>query len=363
MAKFLTPYIKSLLTTPPTLSLEDFASALRLIFDGKANDIETSSFLTALRIQKLDFDSEYIATAAQTILEYSDSIDASKVNSEGYYDIVGTGGDSQNTFNVSTSAAIIGAGMGLNVCKHGGKASTSKSGAGDLMAKLGVDLMHVNASTVPTLVKESKFCFLFAPAFHRGMGKVANVRKNLGIPTIFNILGPLLNPIPLRGRILGVYTKGLGRTYCEAAVKADKKKGRKPAKTFVVWGEIGLDELSPIGKSHIWTYNEMKDTVEESIVSPKDFGLVEHSIDSVKSGTPEENAKKLRQILGSKQIILGKDPIIDYILLNSAALAVVGGLTKDWKQGVVLASESITSGRALKALDDFIAGVDRLQTK
>lgn len=360
MTKVLTPYIQALLENPPTLTQTQFTKALRLIFDGEANDIEISSFLTAIRLRKIDFDSEFIANAVQTILEYSDKIDLSKIDPDGYFDIVGTGGDSQNTFNVSTSAAIIGAGMGLNICKHGGKASTSKSGAGDLMSKLGVNLMKVNADSVPTVVNESNMCFLFAPAFHRGMGKVVNVRKNLGIPTIFNILGPLLNPIPLKGRILGVYTRELGETYCMAAIKSDKKKGRRPARTFVVWGEVGLDEFSPTGKSVVWNYNEKNDEIEEFTVSPKDFGLPDHSLNLVRSGTPEENAVKLREILSLKSIKPGDDALVDYILMNSSALAVMGGLTDNWKEGVNIAIQSITSGSALRALDKFVESVDRL---
>lgn len=361
MSKVLTPYIKALVAEPPKLSLDDFAAALRLIFTGDANDIETSSFLTALRLRKLDFEAEYIARAVDTILEYSDKIPADKVAKDGYIDIVGTGGDSQNTFNVSTSAAIIAAGMGLKVCKHGGKASTSSSGAGDLMSKLGVELMKVNAKTTPTIVGSSNLCFLFAPSFHHGMGKVVNVRKNLGIPTIFNILGPLLNPIPVRARILGVYTESLGRTYCEAAIKADRLKGRKPASTMVVWGEVGLDELSPIGKSKAWFYDPNTDKINELTLSPEDFGLPEHSLDLVRSGTPAENAIILRKILDNKvETAPGQNPLVDYILMNAAALAVVSGLASDWKEGVALASKSITSEAAMEALDKFVLSVSSL---
>ncbi|VEU20035.1 DEKNAAC100371 [Brettanomyces naardenensis] len=361
MGKVLTPYIKALLTEPPILSLEEFSKALGLIFDGEANDIETSSFLTALQLRKLHFNAEFLATAVETILQYSEKIPATSVDKDGYIDIVGTGGDSKNTFNVSTSAAIVGAGMGLKVCKHGGNASTSTSGAGDLMSELGVQLMKINAETAPTVIGDSDLCFLFAPAFHHGMARVINVRKNLGIPTIFNILGPLLNPIPLKARILGVYTEDLGKVYCEAAVKLDKKRGRKPANTMVVWGEIGLDELSPVGKSKVWKYNDKTDSVDEFTLSPKDFGLPEHSLDLVRSGTPAENAVTLRNILGNNvETEPGKNPLVDYVLLNAAALAVVGGLTVDWKEGVKIAYKSISSGAALDALEKFIESVDQL---
>lgn len=356
-AKLLTPYIKQLLSSPPNLSLEDFSRALEIIFEGKANDVEIASFLTGIRIHKLDFNSDFIAIAVETIMKYSETIDD---KSDGFIDIVGTGGDSQNTFNVSTSSAIVAAGMGLNVCKHGGKASTSASGSGDLMNKLGVQLMKVNAVSAPKIVQNSKLCFLFAPAFHHGMAKVVNVRKQLGIPTIFNILGPLLNPIHINARILGVYTKELGRVYCEAAVKIDKSKGF-PANTMVVCGDVGLDEISPIGETQIWYYKKDEDKISEFKLSPADFGLPEHALELVKSGTPEENAAVLQKILNKTEDELkaGKDPLVDYIVMNSAALAVVAGLADDWKRGVELARRSIFSGLAKKALAIFIEEVEK----
>lgn len=359
MSKPLTPFVKALLSPEPQFSTKDLAAALDFIFREEANDIEIASFLTALRMHKIDFEADFIATAVDTILKYSDSIPDELVSKEGYVDIVGTGGDSQNTFNVSTSAAIIGAGMGINVCKHGGKASTSSSGSGDLMSKLGVDLMKVNSESAPKIIGDSQLCFLFAPAFHHGMAKVVNVRKQLGIPTIFNILGPLLNPINIRARILGVYTKDLGRTYCEAAVKIDKMNNKK-ANTMVVWGEVGLDEISPIGKSHVWYYNKDKDQIEEFELSPADFGLPEHSLDLVRSGTAEENAIVLNKILNNEfDTKAGGDPLVDYILMNAGALAVVSGLTNDWKEGIQLARDSITNGSAKKALADFISSIQK----
>lgn len=359
MSKPLAPHLVKLLHNPELYTTGDLISALRSIFDEEANDVETAAFLTALRIRKLDFNADFIATAVETILSYSDSIPDEFVSSDGFIDIVGTGGDSQNTFNVSTSAAIIGAGMGLNICKHGGKASTSTSGSGDLMNKLGVELMKVNAKTAPSIVGESQLCFLFAPAFHHGMGKVANVRKQLGIPTIFNILGPLLNPINISSRILGVYTEELGRTYCEAAVKLDKSKGRK-ANTMVVWGKVGLDEISPIGSSKVWFYNKDTDAITEFELCPADFGLPEHSLDLVRSGSAEENAILLNKILNNEfDVSAGVNPLIDYILMNTAALAVVAGLTSNWKEGVELARKSVTSGEGKKALETFIAAIQK----
>lgn len=351
----LSPYIKLLLEKPESFTKEDLSQVLRDIVNGLASEVQVASFLTALRMTGLDHKPEFIATAAKTILEFSNVIEADKVNSKGYIDIVGTGGDGQDTFNVSTSSAIVGAGMGLDICKHGGKLATSSSGAGDLMKYLGIDLFKVTNATTPAIVADSKFCFLFAPSFHPGMAKVAPIRSQLGIPTIFNILGPLLNPIPLRARIIGVYTENLGQVFAEAVLLMDKMSKRPIGNTMIVWGEVGLDEISPIGKSKVWKVDPETENISVFEIEPSDFGLQEHSLDLVKSGTPEQNAIKLRSIL-SGDFAKG-DPLLDYILMNSAALAVVGGIAKDWKHGVELAEQSINSGELLKALDTFVDAV------
>ncbi|KAK6455314.1 anthranilate phosphoribosyltransferase [Scheffersomyces xylosifermentans] len=359
----LTPYIKSLFLEPPNLTPNDLATVLRYIFKNQPSDIQSASFLTALRLRGLDQESEFISAAVNTVLEFSHIIPAELVDELGYIDIVGTGGDGQNTFNVSTSSAIVAAGMGLPVCKHGGKASTSTSGSGDLLRSLGVNLMNVNEHTTPALVKRSNFCFLFAPAFHPGMGKVANIRGQLGIPTIFNILGPLINPIPIRSRVLGVYSEKLGEAYANAAaILAKENKVHK--RTMVVYGDVGLDEISPIGTTKIWMIEE-DGSINRGELSPRDFGLPEHPLKFVKSGTPQENAEILSHILRQDRdeykISHVNHPIVDYILMNSAAVAVVAGAADTWVEGVELAKHSILSGSAMRELEKFREAVDEIE--
>lgn len=360
----LTPYIKSLLLLPPKLTPDDLASVLRLIFKGIPSDVQVSSFLTALRLRGLDHESEFIAAAVATILEFSDTISAEIVDAKGYIDIVGTGGDGQNTFNVSTLAAIVGAGMGLSVCKHGGKASTSASGSGDLLRCLGMDLSAVNKETTPKIVAKSAFCFLFAPAFHPGMARVAPIRAEIGIPTIFNILGPLLNPIPIRARILGVYSEKLGEAYAKAAAELAKSSPCHE-KTMVVFGEIRLDEISPIGLTKCWMVDQNGD-ITTSTVSPEDFGLPEHSLELVKSGTPQQNAEILLHILRQDDPAYivkpeGNHPLVDYITMNAGALAVVAGLCDTWKEGLALARKAIVGKAAMNALENFKATLRDLE--
>lgn len=351
----LTPYIKSLFLEPPNLTPDDLSTVLRSMFRGIPTDIQLAAFLTALRMRGLDHEPDFIAAAVLTILEYSDEIAPELVDKEGYIDIVGTGGDGQNTFNVLTSAAIVAAGMGLKVCKHGGKALTSTSGSGDLLKCLGVDLSVVNKESTPDIVKQSRFCYLFAPSFHPAMGKVAGIRSQLGIPTIFNILGPLMNPIPLRARILGVYSEKLGELYAMAAAKLAQKSPTHE-RTMVVWGEVGLDEISPIGLTKCWLVDG-EGNITRTTLLPKDFKVPEHPLLAVRSGTPEENAEVLLHILrqdtpeySCKTI---NHPLVDYILINAAAVAVVAGLTDSWEEGVKLAEESLVLGKAAKALEDF----------
>lgn len=354
----LTPYIKSLFLEPPNLTANDLAMVLRCIFKGIPSDIQAAAFLTALRMRGLDHEPDFIAAAVRTILEFSNIIPSDLVDSKGYIDIVGTGGDGQNTFNVSTSSAIVAAGMGLPVCKHGGKASTSASGSGDLLNHLGVDLMKVTRQTVPEIVKKTNFCFLFAPAFHPGMQQVAAIRGQLGVPTIFNIMGPLINPIPIRARILGVYSENLGEAYAQAASKL-AKENNVHNRTMVVYGEIGLDEISPVGFTKCWMVDK-DGVITRQVISPRDFNLPENDISTVRSGTPKENAETLLHILRQdhKDFRIKEDyganhPLVDYVLLNSAALAVVAGIADSWVEGVAIARNSIISGAALSSLESF----------
>lgn len=353
----LTPFIKSLLLDPPNLKPEDLSLVIKLIVQGVPSDVQIASFLTALRLRGLDHKPEFIAAAASRVLEYSDIINPLDVDPQGYVDIVGTGGDGQNTFNVSTSSAIVAAGIGIDVCKHGGKASTSSSGAGDLLTSLGIDLSKVTAQTASQILKKSNFVFLFAPNFHTAMKKVAKIRASIGVPTIFNILGPLLNPSPLRARIIGVYSEALGQVFAEAVLRLDKEKCRK-AKSMIVWGQVGLDEISPTGRTKIWIVDPETETIQVEHIQPSDFDLQEHPLVSVASGTPQENADLLLKILNNDYS--EGDPIFDYIVMNTAALAVVSGAARDWKHGKDLAIESIESGAALKALNNFKDAIDEV---
>ncbi|CAR28679.1 ZYRO0F09548p [Zygosaccharomyces rouxii] len=366
----LVPYTKKLLAQPPTLSPSDLHAAISIILklleelESESKDqgqevniyVVIGSFLTALRTTGLDHKAEYIAEAARAVLVYSDKVKLESGKEDGLVlDIVGTGGDGQNTFNVSTSAAIVASGIpGFKVCKHGGKASTSNSGAGDMIAQLGCDVSKVNSRTVPHLWDANDFLFLLAPYFHNGMRLVSKIRKLLGIPTVFNVLGPLIHPVPhVNRRVLGVYSKELAPEYAKAAALVYPN-----SETFVVWGHVGLDEVSPIGKTTIWHVNG-SGKLDVFEIEPSMFGLPEHELSQCQSLGPEANAKLLKEeVLNGKLHCKEGHPVYDYILLNTAVLYCLSKGNKDWREGIAQAEQSIHSGKALQSLQHFINELD-----
>lgn len=366
---------RKLLETPPSLSPGDLYRAVTIVLEitgshkvdismvdhlTLSTNVKIASFLSCLKASGLDHKAEYIAEAAKAVLQFShvvEEVNLGKSDGKVVVDIVGTGGDGQNTFNVSTSAAIVASGIpGLKVCKHGGKASTSNSGSGDLINVLGVISSKVTAESVPKLWENNDFLFLLAPYFHYGFGTTGNVRKLMGIPTIFNVLGPLLHPVTnVDKRILGVYSKSLGPEYAKAAsiVYPDSE-------TFVVWGHVGLDEVSPIGKTTVWHVIE-PGCIAQFELEPAMFGLQEHPLKDCLSYGPEKNSEILREeILSGKYKCGDNHPLYDYILLNTAVLYCLSQGHKDWKLGVQKADESLQSGAALRSLDHFIADVRTL---
>lgn len=355
----LAPYLKKLIVHPPELTPEDLATVLGAIVRGAASVPQVSAFLALLRGAGVDHYPAFISAAVVRMMEAAHGIAAQlapELAARGFVDIVGTGGDGQNTFNVSTTASVVAAGMGIPVCKHGGKASTSASGAGDLLTSLGVNLANVDAARAPAILARSPYCFLFAPTFHPAMAQIAPIRKQLGVPTIFNILGPLLNPAPLKARVIGVYAEPLGDVFARAVLRLNKLAGRPDSRALIVWGTEGLDEISPAGTTKVWTVDSHADdddaAITVSYLHPGDFGLPVHPLSSVKSGTPAENADVVRLLVENK--LPENHPILDYVLMNSAALAYVEGTATDLKHGVALARESIASGRAKAALDTFV---------
>lgn len=292
-------------------------------------------------------------------------------------DIVGTGGDSHQTFNISTTSSILGASL-LLLAKHGNRASTSKSGSADLLMNMQpkpAQLARITPETISTVYESTNYAFLFAPVFHPGMKRVASVRKELGWRTIFNLLGPLSNPLDeaIEARMLGVARDDLGPVFAEALRLAGSKKG------LVVCGKEQLDEVSCAGPTLCWQLVERGNSanveVEHFLLEPKDFGLSTHPLNTVSPGKePHQNAEILRRILQGE--MADDDPILEFVLINTAALFVVSGICEAdtsamgpgddgkvitergpgngrWKEGVRRARWTIKSGEAWKQWSAF----------
>ncbi|WFD21496.1 anthranilate phosphoribosyltransferase [Malassezia equina] len=368
--------------SPAALLTQDQLEALLLhltdvdFTSNPAHFAQIGAALTALRMSGLDREPSTLVFMRHSFLEQVAPIALPELPASphtdyrGWVDIVGTGGDGQDTFNVSTTASFVAAGVeGMHVCKHGGKASSSSSGSAELLFSLGLPLLDVPATQAATLLGQSACTFFLAPLFHRAMMPLAPIRSALGFPTLFNILGPLMNPArPQRG-VYGVHSSGLGPVYAETLQRAGMEH------FWVVCGQEGLDEISPAGPTDVW---ELRNgVIEHRIVTPEDFGLPLHPLEEVRSGTAAQNAAVVLELF-----TLGKEPapgplteartvsaavpgthvaeipagtylraLWDYTLLQAAALLYVAGHGGgDPCRCTALARESLIGGGAMRAL-------------
>ncbi|MCL1990395.1 MAG: anthranilate phosphoribosyltransferase [Defluviitaleaceae bacterium] len=255
-------------------------------------------------------------------------------------EIVGTGGDKAHTFNISTASAIVAAAAGVPVAKHGNRSVTSKCGAADVLEKLGVKIDLAPEKSV-ALLEKIGICFLFAQTYHTGMKHVKPVRKELGIPTIFNILGPLTNPAGANMELLGVYdqklVEPLAQTLCNLGVKSG----------MVVHGADGLDEITTTGVTHVCEVRA--GWVKKYDITPEQFGIPRAMKSDLEGGTPEENAEILKEVLKGVE-----GPKTDIVLLNVAASLYIAEKATSIEAGIALAKATIHSGAAMKKLDEFI---------
>ncbi|HET9475981.1 MAG TPA: anthranilate phosphoribosyltransferase [Dehalococcoidia bacterium] len=316
------------------ISEDDAAEVMRGIMTGEASPAQIGAFLAALRMKGETVDE--VTGMARAMREQS-----LRVETEGVVvDTCGTGGDASGTFNVSTAAAFVTAGAGARVAKHGNRAMSSGCGSADVLEALGAKI-DLNPDQVGQCLRETGIGFMFAQVFHPAMKYVAPARREIGIRTVFNILGPLTNPAGARYQLLGVARAELAPMI--AAVLS--RLGTHHA--LVVHGDGGLDEISLTGESHV---HEVRDgNSREYFVSPEDMGLAKAPLAAVKGGTPEENAEKLRAVLNGQ-----RGPLRDIVALNAAAALVAVDLAPDIKAGVRLAEETIDSGAARAKLEAFV---------
>ena len=313
------------------LSETETAECMSEIMEGRATDAQIGAFLTALRIKGETIDE--ITGAARIMREKAARIKAP----EGVLDTCGTGGDMSHTFNVSTTVAIVVAAAGIPVAKHGNRSVSSKSGSADVLEALGIKI-DLQPEKVEKCLFETGFGFLFAPLFHPAMKFAIGPRREMGIRTIFNILGPITNPASAKRQILGVFSSNLTETL--AAVLGNL--GAEDA--MVVHGEDGLDEITITDGTRVSRFSKGK--VETQYLSPEDFGLDRGRREDLLGGDKEENAKIFLEILRGE-----KGPKRDIVLINSAAAITVAGKTDDLRIALETAKDAIDSGRALEKLE------------
>jgi anthranilate phosphoribosyltransferase len=317
------------------LSEAEAEAAFDTLMAGEATPAQIAGLLMALRVRGETVDE--ITGAARVMRARMSAIAAPA----GAIDVCGTGGDAQGTVNISTTVAFVVAGCGVAVAKHGNRAISSRSGGADVLGALGVTI-DAPFPVLEEALRQVRVAFLMAPRHHAAMRHVAGPRVELGVRTIFNVLGPLANPARVKRQLVGVF----GRKWLRPLAETLGRLGAERA--WVVHGSDGLDELTVTGESHVAEWHEGR--VREFTVKPADAGLTLASPAALKGGDAAENAEALRAVLGG---IAG--PYRDAVLLNAAAALIVAGRAGDLKEGVALAAKSIDSGAARAALDALIA--------
>lgn len=322
------------LTNKENLSYEEAKAVMNEIMSGEASDVQKSAYLTALTMKGETIDE--ITGSAEEMRNH-----AVQLSHEGdVLEIVGTGGDKSDSFNISTTSSLVIASAGVPVAKHGNRAASSKSGAADVLESLGVNIT-ISSRKSAELLQNIGICFLFAQSYHTAMKYVGPIRKELGIRTIFNILGPLANPASANLQVMGVYDESL----VEPLAKVLSNLGVKRA--LVVYGQDRLDEISASAETSVC---EVKDgTFKSYTISPEQFGLTRCKKEELTGGTPDENAAITKAVLAGEQ-----GARRTAVVLNAGAGLYVAGKADSIEAGVRLAEELIDSGKAEKKLEEFV---------
>lgn len=330
----ITEYIE-LLLGGESLSFEQAERLLDVVFEGEVSEVQVAAFLTAMRIKGVT--AAELAGLARSLRNHAVKVE---VDVDNLIDTCGTGGGAIKTCNISTASAIVAAGAGVYVAKHGNRGITSKCGSADVLEELGVKI-DAGAETAAECIKQAHIGFMFAPAFHPAMKYVQPIRKSLGFRTVFNILGPLANPANVQRQVLGVAEENLMGTIAEAL----KLLGVKVA---MVVHSNGMDEISTAGVTKII---ELKGAEIESYeLNAEDLGISPANINDLKVTDAKTSAKVLRKILSGKE----KGPRKDIVVLNAAAAIIVSGLADDFESAIRMANASVGDGRALACLEKLI---------
>ena len=320
------------------LSYEEAYTVMNEIMSGETSPTQNAAFLAALSTKSARAETrDEIAGCAAAMRDHATRVDAGME----VMDIVGTGGDNAQSFNISTTSAFVAAAAGIKVAKHGNRAASSHSGTADCLEALGVNLDQDPEKCVE-LLREAGMCFFFAQKYHTSMKYVGAIRRELGFRTVFNILGPLTNPASPAMQLLGVYDEYLVEPLTQVLISLGVRRG------MVVYGQDKLDEISVSAPT---TICEFKDGwYRKSVISPEDFGLTRCRKEDLTGGTPEENAQITRALLAGQE----RGPKRDAVLLNAGAALVIGGKAETMQEGVRLAGEILDAGTALQTLEKVI---------
>jgi anthranilate phosphoribosyltransferase len=322
-----------------SLSEDDAAKAFDIIMSGEATPPQIAAFLMALRVR-----GETVEEITGAVRTMRDKMTKIRVPSRSI-DIVGTGGDAHGTHNISTATALVVAGCGVPIAKHGNRAASSRSGAADVLDTLGINL-EASPELVQRAIVEAGIGFLPAPMYHSAMRHVGPVRADLGIRTIFNILGPMCNPATVKRLLVGTFSDH----WIEPMATVLGRLGAE--RVWVVHGSDGMDELTTTGPSKVAEFKDGEVTVFE--ITPEEAGIPRASLDDLKGGTPVENATAIGELLSG-----APGPFRDIVLLNAAAALIVAGSVNNLKDGVGLAARSIDEGAAKSALEGMLSVVGK----
>jgi anthranilate phosphoribosyltransferase len=323
-----------------SLSYEEAAASMEMIMTGEATPAQVGSFLTALRMKGESVDE--VAGLAQVMREKATVVHPPATLNRPLVDVVGTGGDGKHTFNISTTAAFVIAGAGAAVAKHGNRAASSRCGSADVLEALGVNI-NLKPEQVAACIEKAGIGFMFAPLFHPSMKYAGPVRREIGIRTVFNILGPLTNPARVRRQLLGVPDPTI------AAKMAAVLKRLGCDHAIVACSSDGMDEISIAASSHLYEVRA-DGNVHEQVIKPEDFGFKRAELDTMVGGTAEQNREITLRILQGE-----KGAQRDVVLLNAAAALMAADLAGDMWQGIKMSAQSIDSGAAYASLNSLVA--------
>ena len=320
------------------LTYDEAYAVMSEIMSGETSPTQNAAFLAALSTKSAKAETtEEIAGCAAAMRDYALRVDTGM----DVFEIVGTGGDHAQSFNISTTAAFVAAAGGMKVAKHGNRAASSKSGTADCLEALGVNIDQ-DPDKCRELLEQAGMCFFFAQKYHTSMKYVGAIRKELGVRTVFNILGPLTNPGSPKRQLLGVYDEYLVEPLAQVLIDLGVERG------MVVYGQDKLDEISVSAPT---TVCEFKDGWFRSyVITPEEFGITRCSKEDLVGGTPEENAAITRAILNGEE----RGPKRDAVLMNAGAALYIGGKAETMKDGIALAASLIDSGAAARTLEKVV---------